>query len=173
MGRLARTARKKKKILPCPEGSREIGAIDRHILRALQRDGRMSNSDLAKEVGLSAAACWNHTKRLFDTGLIEDVRARINPAAVQRGTLVFVGVVLDRSTPEAFAAFESVARSMPQVLECVVVAGDVDYFLRIRVKDLIAFNKLHAEQLIAMPGVRQVRTYFVLSEVKTDGLLAF
>ncbi len=93
------------------------------------------------------------------------------PAAVGYGTLVFVGVVLDRSTPESFAAFEEAVRNMEQVLECVLVAGDVDYFLRIRVRDLPAFNRLHSERIIALPGVRQVRTFFVMSEVKSDGPL--
>jgi Lrp/AsnC family leucine-responsive transcriptional regulator len=103
--------------------------------------------------------------------VIRGVRALIAPEAVQRGTLVLVGVVLDRSTPESFAAFEESARAMEQVLECVLVAGEVDYFLRIRVRDLAAFNRLHGERIIRMPGVRQVRTFFVMSEVKTDGAL--
>ncbi|MDE2582979.1 MAG: Lrp/AsnC family transcriptional regulator [Rhodospirillales bacterium] len=148
-----------------------LSAADRRILRALQRDGRMSNASLAREVGLSPAACWTHTKRLFDTGVIRGVRALIAPEAVQRGTLALVGVVLDRSTPDSFAAFEASARAMEQVLECVLVAGEVDYFLRIRVRDLAAFNRLHSERIIAMPGVRQVRTFFVMNEVKTDGPL--
>lgn len=151
--------------------ARELSAIDRRILRLLQRNGRMSNAELAKEVGLSPAACWNHTRRLFDEGVIKGVHALVDPQAVQRGTLVLVGVVLDRSTPDTFAAFEEAARAMNQVLECVLVAGEVDYFMKIRVKDLPAFNRLHTERLIAMPGVRQVRTFFVMNEVKMDGLL--
>jgi len=149
----------------------DLSTIDRRILRALQRDGRMSNADLAREVSLSPAACWTHTKRLFKTGIIGGVRALVAPAAVGYGTLVFVGVVLDRSTPESFAAFEEAVRNMEQVLECVLVAGDVDYFLRIRVRDLPAFNRLHSERIVALPGVRQVRTFFVMSEVKSDGPL--
>ena len=78
---------------------------------------------------------------------------------------------VNRSTRESFAAFEQSARAMEEVLECVLVAGEVDYFLRIRVRDLPAFNRLHSERIIAMPGVRQVRTFFVLDEVKTDSPL--
>lgn len=150
---------------------RALTAADRRLLRALQRDGRLSNAELAREVGLSPTACWNHTKRLFDEGVIRNVRARIDPEAVQRATMALVGVVLDRSTADSFAAFEQAARDMAQVLECVLVAGDVDYFMTIRVKDLPAYNRLHSEKLITMPGVRQVRTFFVLNEVKTDGTL--
>jgi len=151
--------------------TKELSPIDRRILRVLQRDGRTSNADLAKEVGLSAAACWTHTKRLFSSGIIRAVRALLSPEAIGCGTLVLVGVVLDRSTPESFAVFEDAVRAMDQVLECVLVAGEVDYFLRIRVRDLPAFNRLHSEQIIALPGVRQVRTFFVMNEVKKDGLL--
>lgn len=150
----------------------DLSPVDRRILRVLQRDGRTSNADLAKQVGLSPAACWTHTKRLFSTGVIRAVRALLAPEAIGYGTLVLVGVVLDRSTPESFAAFEAAVRGLDQVLECVLVAGEVDYFLRIRVRDLPAFNRLHSETIIALPGVRQVRTFFVMNEVKTDGLLA-
>ncbi|MDE2005330.1 MAG: Lrp/AsnC ligand binding domain-containing protein [Rhodospirillales bacterium] len=148
-----------------------LDAADRRILRAMQRDGRIANTALAREVGLSPAACWTRTRRLFATGVIRSVRALIAPEAVACGTLALVGVVLDRSTPDSFAAFEAAARAMEQVLECVLVAGEVDYFLRIRVRDLAAFNRLHSEHIIALPGVRQVRTFFVMSEVKTDGPL--
>lgn len=151
--------------------TQELSPIDRRILRVLQRDGRTSNADLAKQVGLSPAACWTHTKRLFSTGIIRAVRALLAPEAIGYGTLVLVGVVLDRSTPDSFTAFEEAVRAMDQVLECVLVAGEVDYFLRIRVRDLPAFNRLHSEKIIALPGVRQVRTFFVMNEIKKDGLL--
>ncbi|MGF6695368.1 Lrp/AsnC family leucine-responsive transcriptional regulator [Metapseudomonas resinovorans] len=149
----------------------EINAYERKILRALQANGRMSNADLAKKVGLSTTACWNHTKRLFESGAIKGVHAHVDPNVVQQGTVVLIGVVLDRSTPESFAAFEAAARNLQQILECWLVAGDVDYFLKIRVRDLPAFNHLHNTKIIALPGVRQVRTFFVLNEVKADGFL--
>jgi Lrp/AsnC family transcriptional regulator, leucine-responsive regulatory protein len=149
----------------------DLSPLDRRILRVLQRDGRISNAELAREIGISPAACWTHTKRLFDSGVVRGVRALLDPEAVGRGTLALVGVVLDRSTPESFAAFEDAVRALEQVLECVLVAGEVDYFLRIRVRDLPAFNRLHSERIIALPGVRQVRTFFVMNEIKTDGLL--
>jgi Lrp/AsnC family transcriptional regulator, leucine-responsive regulatory protein len=157
--------------MPAAAPSAELSPLDRRILRVLQRDGRISNAELARDVGISPAACWTHTKRLIDTGVIRGVRALLDPEAVGRGTLALVGVVLDRSTPESFAAFEDAVRALEQVLECVLVAGEVDYFLRIRVRDLPAFNRLHSERIIALPGVRQVRTFFVMNEIKTDGLL--
>lgn len=150
----------------------EISTQERKILRALQANGRISNADLAKKVGLSTTACWNHTKRLFDSGVIKGVHAHIDPDALQQGTVVLIGVVLDRSTPESFATFEAAVRSLQQVLECWLVAGDVDYFLKVRVRDLPAFNHLHNTKIIALPGVRQVRTFFVLNEVKADGFVS-
>lgn len=154
-----------------PPQKTEVTVQERKILRALQIDGRISNADLARKVGLSTTACWNHTRRLYENGIIKSVRAQIDPHAVQQGTVVLIGVVLDRSTPESFASFEAAARELPQVLECWLVAGDVDYFMKIRVRDLPAFNHLHNTRIIALPGVRQVRTFFVLNEVKSDGLL--
>jgi len=149
----------------------DIDAIDRRILRALQADGRLSNAALAERVHLSPAACWTRTRRLFERGIIRAVRALIDPAALHQETIVLVGVVLDRSTRESFAAFEDAVRALPQVLECFLVAGEVDYFLKVRVRDLAGFNRFHGETIITLPGVRQVRTFFVLNEVKTDGPL--
>ena len=84
-----------------------------------------------------------------------------------------VGVVLDRSTPESFADFESAIRKLPFVLDCHLVAGDFDYFLKIRIRDIADFNRLHGNQLIALPGVRQTRTFFVLKEVVDNAPLDF
>ena len=83
-----------------------------------------------------------------------------------------VGVVLDRSTPESFTAFEAAVRSMPMILDCHLVAGDFDYFLKIRVRDMADFNRLHGEKLISLPGVRQTRTFFVMKEVIDNAPLA-
>jgi Lrp/AsnC family transcriptional regulator, leucine-responsive regulatory protein len=101
------------------------------------------------------------------------VRADISPAKVERGALVIVGVVLDRSTQESFSAFEAAIRKLPFVLDCHLVAGDFDFFLKIRVKDIADFNRLHGEQLIALPGVRQTRTFFVMKEVVDNAPLDF
>jgi Lrp/AsnC family transcriptional regulator, leucine-responsive regulatory protein len=151
----------------------QLDRTDRRILHRLQRDGRMTNADLAKAVNISAATCHRRTQRLFDEGYIRSIRADIAPEKVNRGALVIVGVVLDRSTPESFAAFEAATRQLPFVLDCHLVAGDFDFFLKIRVKDIADFNRLHGEQLIALPGVRQTRTFFVMKEVVDNALLDF
>ena len=81
--------------------------------------------------------------------------------------------MLDRSTPESFSAFEAAIRTLPFVLDCHLVAGDFDYFLKIRVKDMADFNRLHGERLIALPGVRQTRTFFVMKEIVDNAPLDF
>ena len=150
-----------------------LDRIDLKILRLLQRDGRMSNADLAKAVDMSPATCHRRTQRLFDEGYVSGVRAMVAPEKVDRATLVMVGVVLDRSTPESFAEFERAVAGLPFVLDCHLVAGDFDYFLKIRVSDMADFNRLHGTRLIGLPGVRQTRTFFVMKEVVDNAALAF
>lgn len=150
-----------------------LDRIDINILRALQADGRLTNAELATRVNVSPATCHRRTQRLFDEGYVSGVRAEIVPAAVGLGALVMVGVVLDRSTPESFAAFEGAVLKLKEVLDCNLVAGDFDYLLKIRVRDMADFNKLHGQKLIALPGVRQTRTFFVMKEVKENARLPF
>ncbi|UTD30279.1 Lrp/AsnC family transcriptional regulator [Bradyrhizobium sp. WD16] len=151
----------------------QLDRTDRLILKHLQKDGRMTNADLAAAIHVSAATCHRRTQRLFDEGYIRSVRAEIDPHKVGRGALVIVGVVLDRSTPESFAAFERAIRKLPFVLDCHLVAGDFDFFLKVRVRDMADFNRLHGEMLIALPGVRQTRTFFVMKEVIDNAPLDF
>ena len=150
-----------------------LDRIDKNMLRLLQKDGRLSNADLAAKVNVSAATCHRRTQRLFAEGYIQSVRAIVNPASVGLGAIAMVGVVLDRSTPESFANFEAAIRNLTMVLDCHLVAGDFDYLLKIRVADMADFNRLHGEVLIALPEVRQARTFFVMKEVKDSAPLDF
>ena len=150
-----------------------LDRIDRKLLRCLQADGRATNADLAAAVNVSAATCHRRTARLFNEGFVRAVRAEVAPEKVERGTLVIVGVVLDRSTKDSFAAFEVAAKKLRVVLDCHLVAGDFDYFLKVRVRDIADFNRLHGELLIALPGVRQTRTFFVMREVVDNAPLDF
>lgn len=153
-----------------PDG---LDRIDLKILRLLQADGRLSNAEIAARVGTSAATCHRRTQRLFADGYVRSVRALVAPERVERAALVIVGVVLDRSTPESFAAFEAAVADLAFILDCHLVAGDFDYFLKIRVRDMADFNRLHGERLIALPGVRQTRTFFVMKEVADNRPLEF
>ncbi|WP_315832552.1 Lrp/AsnC family transcriptional regulator [Bradyrhizobium prioriisuperbiae] len=153
--------------------STEPDRIDLKMLRLLQGNGRLSNADLAEMVDVSPATCHRRTQALFESGFIKQVRAMVAPHKVNRGALVMLGVVLDRSTPESFAAFEKAVAKLKFVLDCHLVAGDFDYFLKIRVCDMADFNRIHGDQLIALPGVRQTRTFFVMKEVVDNAPLEF
>jgi Lrp/AsnC family leucine-responsive transcriptional regulator len=150
-----------------------LDRIDLKMLRLLQNNGRLSNAELAETAGVSAATCHRRTQRLFDEGFIARVRAMVAPRKVGLGTLVMVAVVLDRSTPESFASFEAAAAKLKCVLDCHLVAGDFDYFLKIRAGDIDDFKRIHGDQLIALPGVRQTRTFFVMKEVVDNAPLDF
>jgi Lrp/AsnC family leucine-responsive transcriptional regulator len=150
-----------------------LDRADAKILRLLQENGRLSNAELAQKAGVSPATCHRRTQRLFGEGFIKSVRAEVEPTKVDRGALVMVGVVLDRSTPESFREFEEAVRDLKFVLDCHLVAGDFDYFLKIRVGGMADFNRLHGTRLIALPGVRQTRTFFVMKEVKDNAPLDF
>jgi DNA-binding Lrp family transcriptional regulator len=142
-----------------------LDRTDRAILRTLQRDASVSNVALAAKVNLSAPACLRRVERLKELGLIKGVVALLNPHLLDVGMLVMIGVVLDRSTPESFADFEKAAQTVSGCMECHVVTGEFDYFMLVRTRDNDSFNRLHAEQLLYLPGVRQVRTFMVLKQV--------
>ena len=142
-----------------------LDRIDRAILRQLQQDASISNVSLAAKVKLSAPACLRRVERLKEMGMIRGIVALLDPKPLGAGMLVVIGFVLDRSTPEAFAAFEKAAQKVSGCVECHVVTGEFDYFMLVRTRDNESFNRLHAEQLIYLPGVRQVRSFMVLKEI--------
>ncbi|MFL9875008.1 Lrp/AsnC family transcriptional regulator [Paraburkholderia megapolitana] len=142
-----------------------LDRIDRAILKQLQQDASISNVNLAARVKLSAPACLRRVERLKEAGLIRRVVALLDPEGLGAGMLVVIGFVLDRSTPESFAAFEKAARKVVGCMECHVVTGEFDYFMLVRTRDSDSFNRLHAEQLLYLPGVRQIRSFMVLKEI--------
>ncbi|WP_053138991.1 Lrp/AsnC family transcriptional regulator [Pseudomonas sp. MIACH] len=142
-----------------------LDRTDRAILKALQRDASISNVALAEKVKLSAPACLRRVERLKQVGLIKGIVALLDTVALDAGMVVLIGVVLDRSTPESFAAFEAAAQKVSGCMECHVVTGEFDYFMLIRTKDSNSFNRLHAEQLLYLPGVRQIRSFMGLRQV--------
>jgi Lrp/AsnC family leucine-responsive transcriptional regulator len=144
---------------------------DRRLLRALQADGRISNQDLAQRCHLSPSACSERVRRLREQGFITGFSAIVDPARVGRSLLIFVEVVLDRTTSDVFEAFADAARRAPDVLECHMVAGGFDYLIKARVRDMDAYRTFLGEVLVEMPGVRETRTYAVLEEIKATTLL--
>ncbi|RMN98397.1 AsnC family transcriptional regulator [Pseudomonas coronafaciens pv. coronafaciens] len=155
------------------ESARKSGAvmaplldrIDRAILKTLQRDASISNVALAGKVKLSPPACLRRVERLKEAGVIKGVVALLNGDVLDAGMVVLIGVVLDRSTPDSFAQFEAAAQKVSGCMEFHVVTGEFDYFMLLRTKDSQSFNRLHAEQLLYLPGVRQIRSFMGLRQV--------
>jgi Lrp/AsnC family leucine-responsive transcriptional regulator len=144
---------------------------DRRLLRVLQTDGRITNQELARRCNLSPAATFDRVRRLKERGLITGYAAVLDPAKVDRALLVFVEVILDRTTTDTFEAFAAAARRAPDILECHMVAGGFDYLIKARLRDMEAYRAFLGDVLVDMPGVRETRTYAVLEEVKSTGVL--
>jgi len=145
--------------------------IDRKILQVLQADGRLSNLKLAEAVALSPTAVLARVQRLTRAGYILGYEARLDPAKLGLGMLVFVEVLLDRTTPNVFEAFKAAVQVHPQILECHMVAGGFDYLLKTRMADMQAYRDFAGTVLWQLPGVRETRTYAVMEEVKSTGRL--
>ncbi|MCA0177527.1 MAG: Lrp/AsnC ligand binding domain-containing protein [Proteobacteria bacterium] len=149
-----------------------LDAIDARILRALQRDGRISNLKLAEAVHLSPTAVLERVRRLTREGFILGYEARLNPAKLGAGLLVFVEVLLDRTVQDVIDHFRAAVQVRPEILECHLVAGGFDYLLKTRVADMAAYRLFVGEVIWSLPGVRETRTYVVMEEVKHTTALA-
>ncbi len=149
----------------------EVDKTDRKILATLQSDGRIANVELAERIGLSPTSIGERLKRLQRDGFVEGYGARLNPHRLGFGLLVFVEVLLDKTTPDVFERFADAVRRAPEVLECHMVAGGFDYLVKTRVADMAAYRRFLGDTLLAFPGVRETRTYAVMEEVKRDAPL--
>jgi Lrp/AsnC family leucine-responsive transcriptional regulator len=145
--------------------AQDLDRIDLKILDQLQRDGRMSNLKLAETVALSPTAVLARVQRLTRDGYILGYEARLNPQKLGRGMLVFVEVLLDRTTANVFDAFKAAVQVRPEIMECHMVAGGFDYLLKTRMADMDAYRHFAGTVLWQLPGVRETRTYAVMEEV--------
>ena len=144
----------------------ELDEVDRRLLRVLQADGRITNLKLAQAVGLSSASTHERVKRLLRDGAILGFHARLNPQLLQAGLLVFAEVRLSDMSNAVHAAFKEAVQLRPEILECHEVAGGFDYLLKTRVAHMGAYRDLVAAVAWSLPGVRDVRTYAVMEELK-------
>ena len=150
----------------------ELDRIDIKILRCLQEDGRLSNLKLAEAVALSPTAVLARVQRLTKDGYILGYEARLNPLKLSAGLMVFVEVLLDRTTPNVFEAFKAAVQVRAEIMECHMVAGGFDYLLKTRMADMSAYREFAGTVLWQLPGVRETRTYAVMEEVKNTTHLA-
>lgn len=143
-----------------------LDRIDRKILDLLQRDGRMSITDLAQQVGLSATPCADRVRRMERAEIITGYHARISPQAVGRNLLVFLEIKLSAKSDEVFEKIKNELQRIPDVMECHLVSGDFDYLIKARIPDMHDYRTLLGDILQRLPASAQSRSYVVMEEIK-------
>ncbi len=136
------------------------------ILDRLQRDARISNADLARDVGLSPSPCLRRVRELEQSGYIKDYVTLLEPAAVGLPISVFVQVTLERQVEHALETFERAMLDRAEVMECYLMTGDADYLLRVVVADVEAYEIFLKKHLTRVPGVSGIKSSFALNQVK-------
>jgi Lrp/AsnC family leucine-responsive transcriptional regulator len=152
-------------------GAAVLDQMDLRLLRILQVDGRITNLKLSETVGLSSASTHERVRRLVRDGFIVGFNARLNAGLLHAGLLVFAEVRLADMSNACHEAFKAAVRLRPEILECHEVAGGFDYLLKTRVAHLDAYRDLVAAVAWNLPGVRDVRTYAVMEELKNTNAI--
>lgn len=141
----------------------ELDRYDRQILRALQKNGRISNQDLADSISLSPSPCLRRVKRLEELGLIDGYVALVNARQLGLALMAFIQISMDKHTPDRFARFEQMVDSYPEVLECHLITGQsADYLMKVIVEDMDAYQQFLLQKLTTIEGVSGVHSSFVL-----------
>jgi DNA-binding Lrp family transcriptional regulator len=139
---------------------------DRALLQVLQREGRITNSELAARVHLSESACLRRVRALESAGLIEGYAAVINQQRAGCPVNVFVSITLERQERADLRAFEDAVRKVPEVMECYLMSGEYDYLVRVVVADTADFERVHSQHLTSLPHVARVHSSFALRTVQ-------
>ncbi len=147
---------------------KSLDGTDRKILSVLQREGRISNVDLARDINLSPTPCLERVRRLEKDGYITGYMALIDAERLNQAFVAFVTVDLDQTSTEVFDAFARQVRLLHEVAECHMVGGGFDYLLKVRTSDMAAYREFLGERLSTLPHVAQTHTYFVMEEVVVD-----
>ncbi len=143
----------------------DLDRYDRAIVALLQEDARITNARLAEKVSLSESACLRRVRGLEESGLIQGYAALIDQQKAGYPVNVFVNITLDRQHQSGLEAFESEVRRIPEVMECYLMTGEHDYFLRLIVADLVDFERVHSQQLTRLPSVARVQSSFAMRTV--------
>lgn len=146
----------------------QLDRIDRNILAALAREGRLSSAELAQRVGLSKTPVQARVKRLEREGYIRGYSALIDRARMGEGHIAFVQVTLSDTRSTALEAFNKAVHRIPEIVECHMIAGGFDYLLKIRTKDIAAYRRLLGETISALPAVSNTSTFVVMEAVKEE-----
>lgn len=149
----------------------KLDRIDRNILAELQQNGRISNVELSKKVGLSPTPCLDRVKRLERNGVIIGYSANIDAGILGLNLLVLVEITLEKTSPDVFEEFSKAVQKIPVIQECHLVSGNFDFLLKTRVADMAAYRNLLGDTLLRLPAVSESRTYVVMEEVKATTAL--
>ncbi|OZG74975.1 leucine-responsive transcriptional regulator [Hahella sp. CCB-MM4] len=145
---------------------KQIDRIDVAILNELQKNARISNTDLSRRVNLSPTPCLERVKRLERDGYIKKFTSVLNAKKLGAGLVVFIEIGLNRTSRDVFAEFKQAAIKVPEVQECHLVSGNFDYLIKARVADIDQYRALLGEKILSLPGVRDSRSYVVMETVK-------
>lgn len=147
-----------------------LDPTDTRILKHLQKDGRISNQDLADKVNLSPSACLRRVRRLEQDGIIDGYAALLNPTAVGRASNIFIEITLTSQSEAVLDAFETAIAKVPDVMECYLMAGEADYLVRVAVPSAEDYERVHKAYLSRLPGVARIRSIFAMRAVcKSQG----
>jgi Lrp/AsnC family transcriptional regulator, leucine-responsive regulatory protein len=143
----------------------KLDAIDYTIIKNLQQDGRLSNSDLAQRIHLSPSACLRRVRLLEEAGIIEGYAMLVNPAAIGKPSNIFVEVSLNSQSEASLSDFEGAVVDCPEIMECYLMAGSFDYLLKIVAADPSDYERIHTLHLSRLPNVSRIQTNFALRTV--------
>jgi len=145
---------------------RDLDRIDLKILDILQREGRISVTELAERVSLSATPCSDRVKRMEREGVITGYHARVNPTALGKNLLVFLEIKLSAKSGDVFDKVKKELLYVPEVMECHLVSGDFDYLVKARLTEMNEYRRLLGEILKRLPASAESRSYVVMEEIK-------
>ncbi len=140
--------------------------IDRKILVELQKDGRVSMTELAQRIGLSATPCTERVRRLERDQIITGYHAHLNPQALGKSLLVFIEIKLSARSGEVFERVRKELTTIPEVMECHLVSGDFDYLIKARIGEMSEYRRLLGDLLTQLPSAAESRSYVVMEELK-------
>jgi len=144
----------------------KLDNIDQKILRLLQNDATISVQDIAAEVGLTNNPCWRRIKRLEEQGVIEKRVAVVNPKAIGLAITAFVTIRIDHHSGEWLASFANCIDAIPEIVECHRMTGDVDYLLKVLIRDLEHYDKVYQSLIASVPGLKDVSSTFSMEQLK-------
>lgn len=148
--------------------NKTIDRIDRAILNQLQRNSRITNAELSRLVNLSPSPCLERVKRLESQGYIARFTAELNPRLLGFSLVVFIEISLTRTSPDGFATFKMAVSEIAEIQECHLVSGNFDYLIKARVMNMEHYRKLLGETILALPNVRESRSYVVMETIKEN-----